>query len=124
MKIANCQEQGDQDLPHSLSLHCKYTLNLNKRCKIIIVYTFLTVCEIFPIHLISIEKADIKVCLYFVTYEISTMFGKLLLPLNYRFTQGCFVPSLVENGPMVLETSVNRKSLQTDEQTVDGQTDI
>lgn len=85
MKIANCQERGDQDLPYSFSLHCKYTLNLNKRCKIIIVYTFLTVCEIFPIHLISIEKADIKVCLYFVTYGISTRFGKLLLPLNYRF---------------------------------------
>ena len=60
MEIANCQERGDQDLPYSFSLHCKYTLNLNKRCKIIIVYTFLTVCEIFPIHLISIEKADIK----------------------------------------------------------------
>lgn len=85
MKIANCQERGDQDLPYSFSLHCKYTLNLNKRCKIIIVYTFLTVCEIFPIHLISIEKADIKVCLYFVDLRDINEVWEVAFTLNYRF---------------------------------------
>ena len=38
----------------------------------------------------------------------------------FPFTQGCFVPSLVEIGPVVLEKKM--KSLQTDGQTVGRRT--
>ena len=58
-----------------------------------------------------------------ISWTLGEFIGSSFEETRIPFTLGCFVPSLVEIGSVVLEKKMkNVKSLQTDGQT-DGQTD-